>query len=458
MTTNGHANGALPYADKDLPRLDSRFAEIKKIIIKPENVDEVRQSYARLLVALQKEADRIKSLARDVIPQIQWSEIAANGDRLPSQVLQAARESGCLIVRGVIDRQTAIRWKDELRAYCLEHPKNGRPSSIWPYHWTRPQMQSRSHPDTIRVVNAVSMLWHPASDQTPVDLSSHVVYSDRFRIRYPEDGEGTLPPHQDNGSVERWEDPTYRKYYAKIFEGTWEEFDPWMLDDRVDANIDMYRDSPCQSGFRSLQGWLALSQTNVGEGTLRLVPKLKLVTAYIMLRPYFMQGSDAFDDASSVFPGCVVKDGQFYPTEQFHPHLRLQDTMLNIPPIEPGDFVFWHCDQVHDVDRIHRGPKGKDSSVIYIPVAPLCDENIKNMMHHRTAFEQCKPIDDFPNEAKNIKDGVEAQHVNHGARRENIMTEEGLRALGLAPFDVSEHGLSQGARTIRERANSAMKA
>ena len=41
-----------------------------------------------------------------------------------------------------------------------------------------------------------------------------------------------------------------------------------------------------------MQGWLSLSDCGPGQGTLRLLPSLKLSTAYIMLRPFFVDGED----------------------------------------------------------------------------------------------------------------------------------------------------------------------
>jgi hypothetical protein len=31
-------------------------------------------------------------------------------------------------------------------------------------------------------------------------------------------------------------------------------------------------------------------------------------------------------------------------TDELHPHLELERTMVHVPEIRPGDFVAWHCD------------------------------------------------------------------------------------------------------------------
>lgn len=91
-----------------------------------------------------------------------------------------------------------------------------------------------------------------------------------------------------------------------------------------------------------------------------------------MLRPFFRPGPAGgeweLDLESSSFPGSVPGKGQEL-NEETHPHLRLGETMTSIPEIQPGDQVYWHCDTVHSVEKLHDGQK--DSSVFYIPAVPL---------------------------------------------------------------------------------------
>jgi hypothetical protein len=56
-----------------------------------------------------------------------------------------------------------------------------------------------------------------------------LTYADRLRIRNPGDAKFALGPHSDGGSIERWEDPNYRKVYEKILQGKWEDFDAWQI-------------------------------------------------------------------------------------------------------------------------------------------------------------------------------------------------------------------------------------
>lgn len=115
------------------------------------------------------------------------------------------------------------------------------------------------------------------------------------------------------------------------------------------------------SVFRPWQGWTALSSTGAGEGTLRVLPFLKLSTAYLILRPFFRLNPSAartagangavplaFDDwepnlDGTEFPGSEMGQAQIL-NEQTHPHLKLATTVTSIPKVEPGDQVY--CTQL----------------------------------------------------------------------------------------------------------------
>ncbi|KAG8220573.1 hypothetical protein J3R82DRAFT_3306 [Butyriboletus roseoflavus] len=85
---------------------------------------------------------------------------------------------------------------------------------------------------------------------------------------------------------------------------------------------------------------------------------LSLATAYIILRPFFKprgvaawKADQTLGDVSlaaedwelnlegSEFPGSVPGNAQEL-NEATHPHLRLAETMISIPRIEPGDQVY----------------------------------------------------------------------------------------------------------------------
>lgn len=366
------------------------------------------------------------------------------------------RDRGCLILRNVVSETQATAWETDLKEYTKRNPNaGGYPKydpQTWNLWWTPPQVQIRSHERVMLAMDCVSKLWHVADDSLPIDLASQVVYPDRFRIRHPsKDAEFTLPAHLDSGGIERWECPTNRSNFQSIFEGNWDRWDGWAADRRHEAKSDMYDNGAACSCWRSLQGWLSLSHTSTGEGTLRLLPSLKASMAYMMLRPLFAL-DETFDDTQPIFPGATPGNTQFFPTREFHPHLLLEKSMIGIPPVRPGDYVFWHCDLVHEVDKFHPGTQ--DSSVVYNACIPLTPYNIQSLVSVRDAFQKAAVPKDFV-----CYDNVpeeESQHEGHGARRENVLSLRGLRALGLEPFDDLEEGLTDGQRAVRRLANEVL--
>lgn len=281
-----------------------------------------------------------------------------------------------------------------------------------------------------------------------------LTYADRLRIRQPGDTGFALGPHVDSGSVERWEEEGYGRghVYDKIFEGQWEDFDPWELSARLDVKQDLYFGAGACTMFRMFQGWLGMSHTGPKEGTLLVHPLLTLGTAYYLLRPFFTpkvaspQLSSGSGDYSAEFldptnwsfasplspdlQGAWPGHGQEL-NHVLHPHLDLPNTMVHVPRIRPGDYVAWHCDTIHAVDMVHAGQG--DSSVVYIPVCPATKPNLDYVKQQRLEFVQGIPPSDFPGGQG------ESEHVGRPDTTALMAMSgiEGQRSMGFAPFDVA---------------------
>lgn len=137
----------------------------------------------------------------------------------------------------------------------------------------------------------------------------------------------------------------------------------------------MYNGAGACSMLRAWQGWLALSRTAPGEGTLRVYPLLKHSTAYFLLRPFFAPEGDKWTlqtPPTPSLPGSVPGYTQEL-RPLTHPHLCLPRGMTSIPAVHPGDYAAWHGDLIHAVEDVHGG--GGDSSVFYIPAAPWSRRN-----------------------------------------------------------------------------------
>ena len=180
--------------------------------------------------------------------------------------------------------------------------------------------------------------------------------------------------------------------YSKIFEGKWEEYDPYDAKHRVKANMDLYNGAGACSMLRFFQGWLSMSDTGPNEGSLHVCPMVRHSTAYTILRPFFDLNTSQ-PNIDNTFPGAVPGTCQEY-NPVTHPHLDLESTMVSVPRVEPGDYVAWHCDSLHSVDKEHHGKK--DSSVLYIPATPMCEMNVDYLLKQRTADQSYSPPWDFP--------------------------------------------------------------
>lgn len=238
-------------------------------------------------------------------------------------------------------------------------------------------------------------------------------------MRLPGDTRFALGPHVDGGSVERWEEGGYGlgHVYDLVFQGKWEEYDPWEISCRLPVKSNLYDGHGACSMFRAFQGWLSMSTAAPFEGTLLVNPLLKLATSYYLLRPFFApkgvdeKATDSFlhpdnwelqREPDSWLQGASPGRGQEL-RDFLHPHLRLENSMVHMPRVEPGDFVSWHCDTIHAVDSVHTGQF--DSSVLYIPACPLTELNAEYLLRQRKAFLDGTPGPDFPGgegESRNV--------------------------------------------------------
>lgn len=430
-----------------------KFTKLKQSIIKEEDIEKVKHSWIRLLKEIEKLTNEISD---DYIPIVDWKDL--KGTEFKGELADKFKERGVLIVRNVVSTETAQGWLQLLKDFTQKHPEVGGfqlPPVNWFVFWNKAQVEARSHPEILEMMKIISNVFYVEDETLPIDIDSQVVYADSFRIRKP--GKAlSLDLHLDSGSTERWEDPGYRSVYQAIFEGRWEDYEPFKLDARSLARSDLYthlegRNSAC-SAFRSLQGWLSLSESQKGDGTLRVLPNIKLITAYIMLRPFFWKDDGEIDLETPKFPGAVEGSGQFFISEEFHPHLKPLQTVLAIPNVNFGDYVFWHCDLAHEVEKVHSGPD--ESSVLYYGISPLCPYNIDNLLHMNESFRAVKTPRDFQSIVQPQQ--KEGDYHDHGANISNILSNAGLRSMGFMDFDINEIGLTSGQIQIRKLANEIL--
>ncbi|KAL2255033.1 hypothetical protein VTK26DRAFT_4283 [Humicola hyalothermophila] len=219
--------------------------------------------------------------------------------------------------------------------------------------------------------------------------------------------------------------------------------------------------------FRAFQGWLAMSRSGPGEGTLLVNPLVKESGVYALLRPFFRErktgeevgnreryldegnwvftgGEEMGSELQGAMPGCA----QEFP-DGLHPHLELERTMVHIPEVKPGDYVVWHCDSIHAVDSKHAGKS--DSSVLYIPVCPTTEASAQYVARQRDAFLKGTPGPDFP--------GGEGESRHIGRATEEYMRKYcdplAVQAMGLEKLTAAKDDTPGGKEAV-ERANAVL--
>ncbi|CAI6339659.1 unnamed protein product [Periconia digitata] len=457
--------------------LTPEYAELKTRLIQGRE-DLIRQSWERLLKDLREEIPLIVEQGSKIIPQIDFKDV----DDAPEAFSQELRKRGVAVIRGVVSQQEALGWKEDLRQYIRQNPQTKafppENPQVFELYWSRAQLLARAHPNMLKAQRFLMSYWHSSNPETPISTRHPISYCDRLRMRLPGDARFALGPHVDGGSVERWDERGYGlgKVYDNVWKGEWEQFDPWEASCRLPVESDLHQGVGACTAFRMFQGWLSLSQTGPFEGTLLVNPLLAKATAYYLLRPFFspkrgidspgaqtaseaITESASFLDAdnweldarqSSWIQGATPGRGQEL-SHLLHPHLHLAKSMIHMPTVQPGDYVAWHCDTIHAVDRIHKG--AADSSVLYIPACPLTEDNAKYLATQRSMFVQGTPSPDFGG-------GVgESAHVGRVGAREmvELVQVEGARAMGLAEWDSAEEGLSGAEREVLDRANKVLR-
>ncbi|KAL9124291.1 MAG: hypothetical protein Q9217_006365 [Psora testacea] len=451
------------------PCLPPRFADLKRRLSQGHE-DRLQDSWHRLLAELRQETEIIRAAGSSLVPEISFLDVKYHNVEKITAFRDKLRKRGVAIIRGVVTVEEAMGWKELLKRYIRSNPSTkgfpaGKPA-VYELYWSPSQILARAHPNLLKAQQFLMSHWHAVNKSALISTSHPVTYADRLRIRPPGDAGFALGPHVDSGSCERWEENGYGSgaVYDEIFDGNWETYDPWESSCRLLVVSDLYNSAGGCSMFRMFQGWLSLSRTSAGEGTLMINPLLEKATAYFLLRPFFRprKTGEAYgsiflesnnwkleEETTSILQGAVPSKCQELNTV-LHPHLDLENTMVHIPLVRPGDYVAWHCDTIHAVDKIHAGQG--DSSVMYIPSCPLTDANAEYLVRQRDAFSEGLPGPDFPS-------GVgEGQHVGRLSTdfvMQNI-DKEAQQAMGIARFDKERRDLPAQDRQMLERANEIL--
>ncbi|PPQ79097.1 hypothetical protein CVT25_002890 [Psilocybe cyanescens] len=424
--------------------LPARFIDLKVEIASayPDFEQNATRSWVEILEEMDKVTKKIIEEGVNYIPEVDFAHL----ENLNREEVEKIKRRGSVVIRNVVPDEQAVKWKEELKEFVTVNPtvegEGVRLMTTKFDSWTKPQVQARSHPNVLAATAWLNNLYTTSSENKEtslkgVDLSVPLTYADRFRIRKPGVSWDLHPPHVDGGTIERWEDVSFRRCFEQIFQGNWRSHDPFGLEGRLDARSSLYGRPNQSSIFRTFQGWLAMSETAPTQGTLKVFPDVLLSNAYTLLRPFFTplvpvdstgiyDGKNwKFDLSTPDFPGIIPRDGGYAgprPTPELYPNMRLNEAMTSVPRVYPGDTVFWHCDVVHSVETEHTGTG--DSAVMYIPAVPLTPQNQAYIERQKETFLTGQRPPDFP------KGPGEAEYIGVGTM-EDVIGKMGQRAMGL---------------------------
>jgi hypothetical protein len=144
-------------------------------------------------------------------------------------------------------------------------------------------------------------------------------------------------------------------------------------------------------------------------------------------KDYLSPDNWSLDVESTDFPNSPLGRSQEF-SDETHPHLELDKTMISMKKVAPGDCVFWYADGIHSVEPSNEGKNA--ASVLYIPSVPLTLANVRYIKDQREQYLAGVPPPDFPG-------GVGESAFKGKGSTEDILTLEGKRAMGLAPFDLT---------------------
>ncbi|RDW67512.1 hypothetical protein BP6252_08908 [Coleophoma cylindrospora] len=373
---------------------DTGFSKVKREIIAEFGADALREAWLKTCAELEKITDEIARKGTGIIPVFDFADVMHDdaGHTFESEI----KRTGCCIIRGVIDESEATQMYHDLKEFVHSNKDHitGWPAEA-PYVLnlcnTPVQVNARVHPNQLAIQHRLNQIWHDVTKETS---PSPLLYADAVRIRPPGKELLGLGPHIDAGNFCRWEDGKYRLTYSAIFSGHPEDHDCYDLTTRKDAN---------QTGhstvLRAFQGWTAFTRAGPREGSLLIVPNVQWTISYVLLRPFFSPPEtdvlDAhkwtFNPDGDWFPG-TSRQGSQKLSPNSHPHLRLKESLVNIPVVNPGDTVWWHADMCHAVEPEHSG--SEDSCVVYIAATPRTKINNAYMTHQLAAIQSGQlPID-----------------------------------------------------------------
>lgn len=165
-----------------------------------------------------------------------------------------------------------------------------------------------------------------------------------------------------------------------------------------------------------------MSEAGHEKGTIRLCPIIREQTAYYLLKP--LVDPEITDKRWPYLQSMGLRE-ELYPL--------INECLVTIPDVQPGDYVLWHCDLAHSVEYTHNGEK--DSAVAYIPASPMCPLNARYLVAQRSTFLEGSSCPDY--QFRHEDPTFEPLYENRAS--EEDLSEVGKKLMGFAPYTADDN-------------------
>ena len=119
-----------------------KFVKLKKQIVSQIGENQLQEAWDRLLKEFENEIELIKELGSQAVPQVAFDDIVRNGGKFPTNVELRIRNSGCVVIKEVIEINEALQYKEQVKKYIAAHPgqiagfPEDRPQ-VWELYWSK---------------------------------------------------------------------------------------------------------------------------------------------------------------------------------------------------------------------------------------------------------------------------------------------------------------------------------
>lgn len=131
------------------------------------------------------------------IPTCEFQDVVDNNGRIPDDVVKRVRDTGCLVIKNVIDDDEVLQYKKEIQEYWDSNAeRTGK--KVRSIQNSKPQAKMREHPNLVKAMIAANYLWSDPSGRADWVPDKPMMYTDGCRIRQP-GGPGGMDCHVDSG-------------------------------------------------------------------------------------------------------------------------------------------------------------------------------------------------------------------------------------------------------------------